>query len=195
MSTVTPDVCHLRDCDAVSCQCYRPRTMNIAHCGDAKPMNAVLESPDVGKVLPILRDEILSLDLVQFASHPIHKVPTYFFQITHILSGNGVGRINLRVSADRHICLHAGHVGYEVHPASRGRRYASRALMLLKPLARHFGIDPLIITCDPDNTASRRTCEIAGATLVGVVDLPGDCVIHRNGHPRKCLYHLPVQSA
>ncbi|MGH9523078.1 MAG: GNAT family N-acetyltransferase [Terriglobales bacterium] len=112
--------------------------------------------------------------------------------MTHVVCGDEVGRINLRVCADQHVLLHAGHVGYEVHPPFRGHRYASRALILLKPLARQFGIDPLSITCDPENIASRKSCEIAGATLVNVIELPGDCVIHRNGHPRKCLYHLSL---
>jgi predicted acetyltransferase len=163
-----------------------------APCGDSKPIDAVLESGVAGRALPPLKDEILSLDLVQLTSHPVHRVPTYFFQMTHTLTGDQVGRINLREGADKHIRLHAGHVGYEVHPAFRGHRYASRALMLLKPLARQLGIDPLSITCDPENIASRKTCELTGAVLVDVVDLPGDCVIRRNGHPRKCLYHLSV---
>jgi tagatose 1,6-diphosphate aldolase len=161
-------------------------------CGDWKQVNAALEPGGTEQPLPSLRDEILSLDLVQFASHPVHQVPTYFLQITHTLHGDRVGSINLRVSADEHIRRHAGHVGYVVHQAFRGRRYASRALILLKPLARQLGVDPLSITCDPENAASRRTCEIAGAVLVEVVDLPKDCVIRRYGHPRKCIYRLPV---
>jgi len=168
-------------------------TMGETHCeGEAGRINGVLELRGAERVFPSLRDEILSLDLLQFASHPVHKVPTYFFRMTHTASGDEVGRINLRAAVDQHIRFHAGHVGYEVHPDSRGHRYASRALILLKPLARQFGIDPLSITCDPENIASRRSCEIAGATLVDVLDLPEDCVIHRNGHPRKCLYHLSV---
>jgi len=71
------------------------------------------------------KDEILWLDLLQMASHPVHKVPTYFFRMTHTASGSDVGRINLRAAVDRHICFHAGHVAYEVHPGSRGHRYAS----------------------------------------------------------------------
>jgi predicted acetyltransferase len=144
------------------------------------------------RVLSTLRDSTLSLELLEFASHPVHAVPTYFFRLMHMSSGDEVGRINLRVAVGRHIRCHAGHIGYEVHPDFRGHGYASRALTLLKPLARRLGIDPLSITCDPDNIASCRSCETAGATLVDVIDLPEDCVIHRNGHPRKCLYHLPV---
>jgi predicted acetyltransferase len=167
--------------------------MNETRCeGEAGRINGVPELRLAERAFPALQDESLSLDLLQLASHSVHKVPTYFFRMTHTAPGSEVGKINLRAAVDQHICFHAGHVGYEVHPDSRGHRYASRALFLLKPLARQLGIDPLSITCDPDNIASRRSCEIAGATLVGVFDLPEDCVIRRNGHPRKCLYHLSV---
>jgi tagatose 1,6-diphosphate aldolase len=40
------------------------------------------------------------------------------------------------------------------------------------PLAVRHGLSELWITCNPDNIASRRTCEAAGAELVEVVDLP-----------------------
>jgi predicted acetyltransferase len=167
--------------------------MNETHReGEAGRIDGVAELRLVQGSFPILQDEVLCLDLLQIASHPVHKVPTYFFRMTHTASGSDVGRINLRAAVDRHICFHAGHVGYEVHPDSRGHRYASRAQILLKPLARQLGMEQLSITCDPDNIASRKSCEIAGATLVGVFELPEDCVIHRNGHPRKCLYHLTV---
>lgn len=166
--------------------------MEGSHCPDANPLGTALESANAERTLSILRDEILSLDLLRIGSHPVHKVSTYFFQITLVQTGRGVGQINFRLGLDRHTCQHAGHVGFEVDPACRGNRYAARALMLLKPLARQFGIDPLSITCDPENRASRRTCEIAGASPAYVVDLPEDCVIRRNGHPRKCLYHLAV---
>jgi predicted acetyltransferase len=166
--------------------------MDDAHCRDAEAITPGLEVADAQRVLPALRDEVLSLELVEFAEHRVHRVPAYFFRMMLIATGDEVGRINLRLGADGHIRFHAGHVGYGVHPEFQGNRYASRALMLLKPLAGQLGIDPLCITCDPENVASRRSCEIAGATLVGVVDLPADCVIRRNGHPRKCLYHLPV---
>jgi predicted acetyltransferase len=168
-------------------------TMTETHCeSSAAWINVALESRDAEQVFSTLRDEVLSLDLLQVASHLVHRVPTYFFRVSHIPSGNEVGRVNLRASMDPHIRFHAGHVGYEIHHNSRGHRYASRALTLLKPLARQLGMDPISITCDPDNIPSRRSCEIAGATLVHVLDLPEDCVIHRNGHPRKCLYHLPA---
>jgi predicted acetyltransferase len=60
------------------------------------------------------------------------------------------------------------------------------------PLARKHGLNPLWLTCDPDNLASRRSCELAGAKLVEIVDVPALCIIHRSGHPKKCRYRLDL---
>jgi tagatose 1,6-diphosphate aldolase len=127
----------------------------------------------------------------ELTPHPIHKVPTYFFRMVHATSGAPMGTINLRIGHSAHLQLYAGHVGYFVDVDYRGNRYASRALRLLMPMARELGLDPLWVTCDPENIASRRTCELAGARLVEIVDVP-EASIRRSGHPRKCRYLLPL---
>lgn len=138
----------------------------------------------------VLRDGDLELELVEFAIHPYHATPTYYFRMVSADARGAMGRINLRTVSTRHIELYGGHIGYDVEPEHRGRRYAARAVRLLIPVARKLGLDPLWITCDPENAASRRTLEIAGAELVEIVDVPADCAIHKTGHPRKCRYRL-----
>lgn len=138
----------------------------------------------------ILRDGDLELELVDFAVHPYHVVPTYYFRMVNAVSRSAMGRINLRTESTTHIEQYGGHIGYDVEPAHRGHRYAARSVRLLTPFARKLGLDPLWITCDPENIASRRTLEIAGADLVEIVDVPADCAIHKSGHPRKCRYRF-----
>ena len=138
----------------------------------------------------LLRDGNLELELVDFAVHPYHAVPTYYFHLQSGASRAVMGRINLRAASTPHIEQYGGHIGYDVEPEHRGHHYAARAVRLLIPLARRLGLDPLWITCDPENTASRRTLEIAGAELIEIVDVPADCAIHKSGHPRKCRYRL-----
>lgn len=140
----------------------------------------------------IVPDGDLLLEPGELALHPVHKVPTCFFRMVHALSGEQMGTINLRIGDSDHLRLYAGHVGYFVDAAHRGNRYASRALRLLMPVARELGLNPLWVTCDPENIASRRTCELAGARLIEIVDVPADCIIRRSGHPRKCRYLLPL---
>jgi predicted acetyltransferase len=141
-----------------------------------------------------LKDGELVLEPIEVAPHPVHRVPTCFFRMVHADSGEELGRINLRAGSSAHMELYAGFVGYAVEAAHRGHRYASRALRLLTPLASQFGIDPLWITCDPENVASRRTCELAGGELVEIVDVPAACIIYQSGHPKKCRYRLATRT-
>jgi tagatose 1,6-diphosphate aldolase len=139
-----------------------------------------------------LLDGDLLLEFEQLAPHPAHKVPTYYFRMLPATSREELGSINLRPSSIPHVVLYAGHIGYGVLTDHRGHRYASRAVRLLIPLAKQFGLDTLWITCDPENVASRRSCELAGAEFVEIVDVPAHCIIHWNGHPQKCRYRLSL---
>jgi predicted acetyltransferase len=140
-----------------------------------------------------LTDRELRLELLRFAPHAVHKVPTYHFRMVHAGTAEELGIINLRVASTSHIERYAGHVGFSVKSAHRGHRYAARSLRLLFPLALHLGLNPLWITCDPENLASRRSLELAGAQFVEIVGVPKDCVIHQSGHPRKCRYRLETE--
>jgi tagatose 1,6-diphosphate aldolase len=138
-----------------------------------------------------LRHGDLELRVADYSLHAFHQVPTYFFRMMSIDRDEEMGNINLRIGSSPHIERYAGHIGYGVHPAFRGHRYASRSLVLLLPFARSLGIDPLWITCDPDNAASRRSLELAGAEFMEVVDVPEDCGIRKyGGKLRKCRYRL-----
>ncbi|HTH54184.1 MAG TPA: GNAT family N-acetyltransferase [Edaphobacter sp.] len=138
----------------------------------------------------VLAEEEFELELLRYEMHPAHRVPTYQFHMVDRETREVLGNIRLSTESTPHIELYAGHIGYGVLPKHRGHHYAARAVKLLVPLARKLGIDPLWITCDPENSASRRTLELAGAELIEVVDVPENCVIRRKGHPQKCRYRL-----
>ncbi len=119
-------------------------------------------------------------------------VPAYRFQMVRAGAGEEVGRIELRVGTTRDLVLYGGHIGYRVQPGRRGHHYAARSCRLLMPLARRHGLMTLWITCNPDNLASRRTCELAGAEFVEVVDLPKESDMYRLGEREKCRYRLDL---
>lgn len=141
----------------------------------------------------VLIDGDLQLALVEYSPHPVHKAPAYRFRMIHPQTGEELGSINLRPGSSPHIELYAGHIGYTVHPAHRGHRYAARSVRLLLPFARRLGLEVLWITCDPENTSSRRSAELAGAEFVEIVDVPAGCIIHQSGHKRKCRYRLDLR--
>lgn len=140
-----------------------------------------------------LCDGEFELKLDRFEIHPVHHVPTYQFHMVDRATHEVLGNIRLSIGSTPHVECYAGHIGYGVFPQHRGHHYAARAVQLLLPLACKLGIDPVWITCDPENLASRRTLELAGAEFIETVDVPADCIIHRKGHPRKCRYRLSSQ--
>lgn len=138
-----------------------------------------------------MRDGDLELRFSEFAVHPLHGVPSYYFRMISVAVDVEVGTINQRIGSTVHIERYAGHIGYGVHEQHRGHGYATRSIRMLIPLARRFGLNPLWITCDPENRASRRSLELAGAELVDVIDVPADCGIRiYGGKLRKCRYRL-----
>jgi tagatose 1,6-diphosphate aldolase len=119
-------------------------------------------------------------------------VPAYRFDI--VVGARVVGSIELRLGATPAMVNFGGQIAYGVEPPHRGRHYAARSLRLLLPLARAHGMTELWITCNPDNWASRRTCELAGAELVDIVDLPRNSDMYLEGERQKCRYRLATSA-
>jgi len=128
------------------------------------------------------------------------RVPQYHFWM-HIRPGipprygdlppvRIAGGIGLRIGSTRTVEMYYGHLGYHVYPPARGRHYAERACRLLLPLARRHGIKTVWITCNPDNYASRRTCERLGAKIVSIVPVPEGDPLYVRGEREKCRYRL-----
>ncbi len=102
------------------------------------------------------------------------------------------GAIGLRIGDSHDLRMYLGHLGYNVFPAAQGHHYAERSCRLLLDLARRHEMKELWITCNPDNLASRRTCERLGATFEGIVPLPPTHILYKRGERQKCRYHLPL---
>lgn len=143
-----------------------------------------------------LRDGDLTLKLVDL--RPADAVrgwaPCYVFYILNAESGRRAGEIQIRIGDSDHLRLYGGHIGYGVRPEYRGRHFAARSVRLLIPLARRHGLPELWITCNPDNLASRRTCELSGAEFIEIVDVPPDTDMYREGDRQKCRYRLDLGS-
>lgn len=119
-------------------------------------------------------------------------VPAYHFEMRHAETGEVLGGISLRISNNDHIRLYAGHIGYGVVPQHRGHHYAARSCRLLFDLARAHGLTSIWITCNPDNYASRRTCELVGGVLVETVNVPKSDPVYGPGEERKCRYRVDL---
>ena len=139
-----------------------------------------------------LQSPELVLEFLEFAPHRFLREPTYHFRMIEPRSGATAGRINLRSSHAELVEKYAGHIGYEVQEAFRGRRFALKAVEMLKPMALRLRLDPLWITCNPENAASRRICELAGGTLVETLAVPPGNVLYQGGAREKCRFRLDL---
>lgn len=141
-----------------------------------------------------LVDGDLRLALVEKAPEDPSKgwVPAYKFEMRRNGQSEKMGNIDLRVGDTHRLRMYGGHVGYAVDLEFRGHRYAARACRLLFPLARRHGMKELWVTCTPENAASRRTCELAGAVFVEIVDIPEDIDMYQDGERLKCRYRVDL---
>jgi predicted acetyltransferase len=141
-----------------------------------------------------LVDGDLALDFKKFGEHRTLRVPAFHFRMVTTDTHREAGHINLRVISDEALLSYAGHIGYGVEESYRGRHFAARSVRLLMPLAYALELDIIWITSDPDNIASRRTCELAGAEFVDIVDVPRNTESFRWGLKQKCRYRLRLSN-
>ncbi len=119
-------------------------------------------------------------------------LPCYVFDICLHGTKTKAGIISLRVGFNRNI-KYGGNIGYGVFEDYRGHHYAAKACMMLKDLARNHDHNDLIITCDPDNIPSRKTCEYIGSELLEIIELPEWTEMYRMGKRSKCRYRWDIR--
>lgn len=112
--------------------------------------------------------------------------PYYHFRI--LAGTKDVGHVNLRVGESDHVRFVVGHVGYGIKKRYRGHRYALLACRALAPFARTV-IPEVVLTCDPENHASRRTIEkLVGSEVAEEVTVPRHDPHYLSGARRKLRY-------
>jgi len=79
-------------------------------------------------------------------------------------------------------------MNYEVNEEFRGHSFASRSCKLLFPLAKKHGLSKLLITCDPDNIASKKTCAAIGGILIDTIYVE----IEPGRFRDTCRYEIPI---
>lgn len=119
------------------------------------------------------------------AGHP-GLVPCYHFRISRT-DGCDVGHINFRVGDTPHVTRCAGHVGFAVDAPHRGHSYAYFACHALASfIRRHY--ERVILTANPDSTASLQTIRRLGARFVDRIAVPPDDPAYTGGARTKLRY-------
>ncbi|UTR15870.1 GNAT family N-acetyltransferase [Salipaludibacillus sp. LMS25] len=137
----------------------------------------------------VIRGDEIDLHLIKTVPGKKEKnwVPAYHFNISLSGLSKPIGTIDIRIGYNENL-YYGGHIGYSVNEEYRGNRYAAKAVLLLKRVAHAHEMEKLFITCNPDNIASRKTCEHIGANLLEVVDVPKDNDMYQRGEKQKCIY-------
>ena len=114
-------------------------------------------------------------------------VPAYKYKIYKHKSNDIIGEIDIRIGNNQNTSF-GGNIGYAIEEMFRGNGYASKACNLIKIVAKSHGVNSLFITCNPDNWASRKTCEKIGARFIELIVLPEDNEMYLAGEKQKCVF-------
>ena len=146
------------------------------------------------KQYPNLTDGNLLLEVKETisADREHHLQPEYRFRIFRSLDGVQVGGINLRIGDSDALRMYNGHIGYGIDAPFRGNHYAALACRIVAEVAIDHGLETLWLTCIPENIASRRTCELAGAEFVEVIDVPKAHAMYQRGVMQLCRYRWKI---
>jgi predicted acetyltransferase len=81
-----------------------------------------------------------------------------------------LGRTRVNLCLNDQLRSFGGHIGYDVRPPARGHGHATAILAAALRVASDHGIEEALLTCAPDNIASRRVIERNGGRLVDLSD-------------------------
>jgi predicted acetyltransferase len=82
-----------------------------------------------------------------------------------------VGRLSLRHTLNDALLLWGGHIGYQIRPSKRRRGYGKEILRLGLIKAKERGLNRVLVTCDEDNTGSRKIIEYNGGQLENIIEV------------------------
>ncbi|MGL5753837.1 MAG: GNAT family N-acetyltransferase [Paraclostridium sp.] len=134
-----------------------------------------------GKIDIVLQEKREGDDLKGFS-------PEYKFKVLLHNSDKIIGHINLKIGNIEKVVKYIGYIGYAINEEYRGNKYSAKACSIIKEVAKENRLDSIIITCNPDNYASRRVCEYIDANLIEIIDIPKTSDAYSLSETKKCRY-------
>jgi predicted acetyltransferase len=68
-----------------------------------------------------------------------------------------LGAVNIRHALTERLFNCGGHIGYGIRPSERRKGYATKILAFSLEKTKELGIEKVLVVCDADNIASKRT--------------------------------------
>ncbi|MDT0342748.1 GNAT family N-acetyltransferase [Streptomyces litchfieldiae] len=94
---------------------------------------------------------------------PVAMVPSTV--LWYVTGDTFLGRLSIRHRLTPRLLDWGGIIGYDVRPSARRRGHATAMLRASLPVAHDLGHDPVLVTCDHDNVASRKVIEACGGVF------------------------------
>ena len=132
----------------------------------------------------------MELRLQEYVNKPVREeiLPYYIYEI-HVKKVC-VGIIVLREGTMEQR-YYDGHIGYTIYPMHRGHHYAYEATLLVLEIAQNKGFKDIIITCSPDNMASKKTIQRLPTTYLETKRIPRkQRKFFQAGEKVKEIYHI-----
>lgn len=143
-----------------------------------------------------ISDIYLRLESVAAADDERGLVPSRHYIICRAVDDEPVGECSLRLGHNGkegyYSTYYGGNIGYEVYPEFRGNHYAAKACVILLDEARTLGMEYLLVTCNPDNFASKRTIELVGFAFIEDAEVPVHNAMYDRGEYRKLVYKMDL---
>ena len=79
-------------------------------------------------------------------------------------NGKFIGEFELRMEFPEKVMLDIGSIGYAVRVSEQGKGYGKAILRLGLELAKHHGMDRVLLTINDENKASIHVCEALAAS-------------------------------
>lgn len=102
------------------------------------------------------------------SGYPISSTYLYVRERDNKIIGMAQIRHYLNDYAEKYI----GHIGYSIRPLERGKHYATRLLHDALPILKTLGHDRILVTCEPQNVASRKVILKNGGIYESTVHEP-----------------------
>ncbi len=108
---------------------------------------------------------------------PKDKVPLSTYFAVRVSDAKLVGIIDFRHHINHPILsVWGGHIGYSVLPGKRRKGHAKEMLSQMLEICRQSGLDKVLVTCDADNIASKKTILHNGGVFENSVSVESDTV-------------------
>lgn len=120
-------------------------------------------------------------------------VPSFCYGIYLHNTNTKIGCCDIRLGKNEEL-YYAGNIGYTIVSEYRGHHYARKATELLFQVALEQHLDQLLITCSPDNDASRKTILELGGVYIETVDVPKRHWLYKRNEKVKEIYMIDLRN-